>query len=225
MALADPLRSVASLQAACGRSLAASEQQERLIDALLTLAHSQRGLRARVPFDVGGLTRDVLESRRDDADRAGLTVRADLEPAPAAGDPRLAERLAANLVSNAIRHNVPGGWVSASTRVSAGRAVLTVANSGPAVPPAQVGRLFEPFQRLGEDRVSGPGGSGLGLSIVKAVAAAHDAWVHARARPGGGLEVEVHFPAAPSARAAAPPGVLPVPPGASSTAAIPAPIL
>ena len=220
VALADPQRSMASLQAACGRALAASEQQERLIDALLTLAHSQRGLRARVPFDVAGLTRDVLEARRDDAERAGLTVRADLGPAPTAGDPRLAERLAANLVSNAVRHNVPGGWVSASTRVAAGRAVLTVANSGPAVPPAQVGRLFEPFQRLGEDRVSGPGGSGLGLSIVKAVAAAHDAWVHARARPGGGLEVEVHFPVAPPA---AQPAALPAaPPAVPPTRATPA---
>jgi signal transduction histidine kinase len=77
--------------------------------------------------------------------------------------------------------------------------VLTVANSGPVVPPAQVGRLFEPFQRLGEDRVGSEGGSGLGLSIVKAVAAAHDAWVHARALPGGGLEVQVHFPAGAAA--------------------------
>jgi signal transduction histidine kinase len=199
VALADPQSSVASLQAACGRALAASEQQERLIDALLTLAHTQRGLRARVPIDVGRVTRDVVEARRDDADRAGLTVQADLGPAPSSGDPRLAERLAANLVGNAIQHNVPGGWVRASTRVTADRAVLTVANSGPDVPPAQVGRLFEPFQRLGEDRVAGPGGSGLGLSIVKAVAAAHDAWVHARALPGGGLEVRVHFPAAPPA--------------------------
>jgi signal transduction histidine kinase len=204
VALADPQSSVASLQAACGRALAASEQQERLIDALLTLAHTQRGLRARVPIDVGAVTRDVVEARRDDASRAGLTVQADLGPAPSSGDPRLAERLAANLVGNAIQHNVPGGWVSARTRVTADRAVLTVANSGPAVPPAQVGRLFEPFQRLGEDRVAGPGGSGLGLSIVKAVAAAHDAWVHARALPGGGLEVQVHFPAAPAASRAAP---------------------
>jgi signal transduction histidine kinase len=199
VALADPQPSVASLQAACGRALAASEQQERLIDALLTLARSQRGLRARVPIDVGAIARDVLEARRDDAERAGLTVRADLGAAPAAGDPRLAERLAANLVGNAIRHNVAGGWVSAGTAVRAGRAVLTVANSGPEVPPVQVGRLFEPFQRLGEDRVGSEGGSGLGLSIVKAVAAAHDAWVHARALPGGGLEVRVHFPAPPAA--------------------------
>jgi signal transduction histidine kinase len=153
---------------------------------------------------VGAVTRDVVEARRDDASRAGLTVQADLGPAPSSGDPRLAERLAANLVGNAIQHNIPGGWVSARTRVTADRAVLTVANSGPAVPPAQVGRLFEPFQRLGEDRVAGPGGSGLGLSIVKAVAAAHDAWVHARALPGGGLEVQVHFPAAPAASRAAP---------------------
>jgi signal transduction histidine kinase len=199
VALADPQPSVASLQAACGRALAASEQQERLIDALLTLARSQRGLRARVPIDVGAIARDVLEARRDDAERAGLTVRADLGAAPSAGDPRLAERLAANLIGNAIRHNVAGGWVSAGTAVRAGRAVLTVANSGPEVPPVQVGRLFEPFQRLGEDRVGSEGGSGLGLSIVKAVAAAHDAWVHARALPGGGLEVRVHFPAPPAA--------------------------
>jgi signal transduction histidine kinase len=194
VALADPQPSVASLQAACGRALAASDQQERLIDALLTLAHTQRGLRARVPIDVGAIARDVLEARRDDAEHAGLTVRADLGAAPSAGDPRLAERLAANLVGNAIRHNGPGGWVSASTGIRAGRAVLTVANSGPEVPPAQVGRLFEPFQRHGEDRVGSEGGSGLGLSIVKAVATAHDAWVHARALPGGGLEVRVHFP-------------------------------
>ncbi len=203
VALADPEPSVASLQAACGRALAASAQQERLIDALLTLAHTQRGLRARVPIDVGSICRDVLEARGDDASRAGLTVRADLGAAPAAGDARLAERLAANLVGNAIRHNVPGGWVSASTGIKAGRAVLTVANSGPEIPPAQVGRLFEPFQRLGEERVGSEGGTGLGLSIVKAVAAAHDAWVHARALPGGGLEVGVHFPPAPSVAAAA----------------------
>ncbi len=199
VALADPQPSIASLQAVCGRALAASEQQEGLIDALLTLAHTQRGLRARVAIDVAGITADVLQARRDEASGAGLEVRADLQAAPAAGDPRLAERLVANLVGNAIRHNVAGGWVSASTGIRAGRAVLTVANSGPAVPPAQVGRLFEPFQRLGEDRVGSQDGSGLGLSIVKAVAAAHDAWVHARALPGGGLEVQVHFPAAGAA--------------------------
>ena len=208
MALADPQPSVTSLQAACGRALAASEQQERLIDALLTLAHTQRGLRARVPIDVGAVP--ATWWRRAGRRRSG-GPHGSGRPGPGAGrrgDPRLAERLAANLVGNAIQHNVPGGWVSASTSVTADRAVLTVANSGPAVPPAQVGRLFEPFQRLGEDRVAAAAASGLGLSIVKAVAAAHDAWVHARALPGGGLEVQVHFPAVP---AALPPPARPLP--------------
>ena len=90
---------------------------------------------------------------------------------------------------------MPGGWVSASTGTTAGRAVLSVANSGPVIPPEEVDRLFDPFQRLGQDRTGGAAGSGLGLSIVKAVAAAHGAWVYAWALPGGGLEVQVHFPA------------------------------
>jgi hypothetical protein len=100
-------------------------------------------------------------------------------------------------VSNAISHNVPGGWVEIVTGVQAGRAVVSVANSGPMIPAAELGRLFEPFQRLGSDRAGGHDGLGLGLSIASAIISAHDAQRSAQALPGGGLEIQVHFPAIP----------------------------
>ena len=107
------------------------------------------------------------------------------------GDPDLLERLTANLVSNAIRHNVVDGRVDVATRTESRRAHLTVANTGPHVPPGELERLFEPFQRL----ASRDDGVGLGLAIVQAVADVHDATITARARINGGLEINVAFPA------------------------------
>ncbi len=101
----------------------------------------------------------------------------------------------ANLVGNALRHNVPGGWASIETETVGGRAVLRVSNSGPVIPPAEVDRLFQPFQRLGDERVRRrDGGHGLGLAIVRAIAVAHGAELTARARPEGGLDITVTFP-------------------------------
>ena len=199
VALADPERTVASLSHACRRVLAAGEQQERLIEALLTLARSQRGLGHREPVELADITGDAVRSRLAEAGRRGLTVHADLSPGVALGDGRLAERLAANLLDNALRHNTPGGWVRVRTGSRAGQAVLSVANSGPVIAPAQLGRLFEPFQRLGADRTGGHDGLGLGLSIVRAIADAHQARLRARALPAGGLDVEIRFPAIPAA--------------------------
>jgi signal transduction histidine kinase len=199
VALADPERTVASLSHACRRVLAAGEQQERLIEALLTLARSQRGLGRREPVELAAVTGDAVRSRLAEAGRRGLTVHADLSPAATLGDARLAERLAANLLDNALRHNTPGGWVRVRTENRAGHAVLSVANSGPVVAPAQLGRLFEPFQRLGADRTAGHDGLGLGLSIVRAIADAHQATLRARALPAGGLDIQIRFPAIPAA--------------------------
>jgi signal transduction histidine kinase len=126
--------------------------------------------------------------------RRQLHLQTTLDPTPALGDPRLAERLISNLVDNAIRHNLPAGWVQVQTSPRAGHAELAVANSGPAIPPSQVDRLLRPFQRLGADRTSHRQGHGLGLSIVAAVAAAHHANLRVDARPDGGLHVTVHFP-------------------------------
>ncbi|MFI6318524.1 sensor histidine kinase [Nonomuraea sp. NPDC050556] len=112
--------------------------------------------------------------------------------APTTGDPALVERLITNLLDNAMRYNVPGGRVEISTRIEAGKAVVAIANTGPVIPPEQVHRLFEPFQRL--DRTRADDHHGLGLSIVRAIAVAHDAPLSASARPQGGLAIEIHFP-------------------------------
>ena len=193
-ALDDPERTVASLDATCRRVLAASGQQERLIAALLTLAQAQRGLGQRDPIDLAAIVADALRSLEPEARSRGLRVSTSLERAPALGDTRLAERLAVNLIGNAVSHNVGGGWIEIATGMRAGRAVLSVANSGPLIDAADVGRLFEPFQRLAAGRASGHDGLGLGLSIVSAIASAHDAELNALALPGGGLEIQASFP-------------------------------
>ena len=196
VALAEPQPSVAALQNVCRRVLATGEQQERLIEALLTLARGQRGLDRREPVDLAAITGDVLLSRQPEAELRGLTVAATLRPAPALGDARLAERLAANLVDNAVRHNVAHGTIGVTTGTQAGHAVLSVWNTGPVIPRDQVGGLFQPFQRSAADRTGAGEGQGLGLSIVAAIAEAHGAWLQANALTGGGLVVQAGFPQA-----------------------------
>jgi signal transduction histidine kinase len=122
-----------------------------------------------------------------------------LRPAPVLGDPRLIERLAVNLLDNAVRHNTRDGTVHLTTDQQDGRAIISVTNTGPVIPPAEINRLFRPFERLATPRASNGngGGHGIGLSIVAAIADAHDATIAAHARPEGGLRVRVSFPCQP----------------------------
>jgi signal transduction histidine kinase len=193
VAMDDPDATVTSMQATGRRVLAAGEQQERLIDALLVLARSQYGLDRRTPFDLAALAGEVIEQVAADGT---VTVETLLLPTPTTGDAPLVRRLLANLVDNAVRHNVSGGWVTVRTRTQAGRSMLLVANSGPVIAPDQMGELFEPFRRLHGERTPRSDGLGLGLSIVAAIAAAHRAGVTARPLPDGGLVVEISFPLA-----------------------------
>jgi len=191
--LADPEASEQALRAALLRVRAAGQEQERLIDALLTLARSQRGLERREFVDLSAIVREWLPD-------SGCRVEARLEPAPVLGDAQLIERLVVNLTENAVRHNLPAGevgagWVSVWTGVdAAGRPGLRIENSGPLIPADQAAGLFQPFRRLGPDRVRKRDGLGLGMSIVAAVVAAHGGRVLARTRPTGGLVVEVGLP-------------------------------
>jgi signal transduction histidine kinase len=148
----------------------------------------------RERFDLAALARDAVAARRDEADRRGVRIGSTLAAAPVAGDPSLVESLVANLVDNAVRHNAPGGRVEVSTTATGSGGLVRVWNTGPVVPPGEIERLFQPFQRLGRDRTRRPDGHGLGLPIVRAIAGAHGAALSARARPEGGLDIEVAFP-------------------------------
>ncbi len=195
VALADPHADLSSLRAAHERVLASEQQLEELIEALLTLAGSERSLDRRQPVDLAAITESVLAGHRVEIDDRGLQLHATLDSARTEGNPQLVERLVANLVDNAIRHNAAGGRIEVTTTTSSGRAVLRVSNDGSSVPSDELERLRQPFQRLGVDRTNRGDGHGLGLSIVHAIADAHGAAISTRAKPDGGLQIEVSFPA------------------------------
>ena len=142
--------------------LAAGVHLDRLIDALLVLSRSQRGLDHREDVDLAAIAAQTLAT----VDTDHLTVEQTLQPAHTNGDPRLIERLITNLITNAVQHNRTGGRLGVSTRTAHQRPILTVTNTGPVIPPSDLERLFEPFQRLDGARTSTTDGLGLGLSIV-----------------------------------------------------------
>jgi signal transduction histidine kinase len=176
--------------------LVVNGRHERLIDGLLTMAGSENTVAGDSPLDLSVVAGHVLDQAAAEAAGRHLTIGLDLPAAPTTGDPVLVERLVQNLVENAIRHNHDGGELSVTTRGRDGEAELVVTNTGPVVPPYEVETIFEPFRRLGTDRVRSDRGSGLGLSIVRATTTAHGGTVTAAPRSGGGLTVTVRLPSA-----------------------------
>ena len=197
--LGDPRASTAELRTMGEIVREASVRADRLVDALLVLARSEgqsrTGLEQREPVDLAGLVPMAVAAVSAEATARSLTVDTRAAPAAVEGDPQLLERLVGNLVENAVRHNLDGGWVTVRTGTAPGSgAWLEVLNTGPPVPAGEVEQLFQPFRRGGTAR-TGSRGAGLGLSIVRAVAAAHGGAVSASARADGGLEVTVRLPA------------------------------
>lgn len=175
-------------------------RHERLITGLLLLADSENEVTEPHPVDLADVVEHVVAQSSVEADDAGVTLHTDADEAPTEGDAVLLERSVHNLVENGIRHNIDsGGWVRTSSRtdLEAGRVEVTVANTGPVVPPYEVPALFEPFRRLGSERLATAKGAGLGLSIVRSVARAHGGDVTAEPRDGGGLVVTVTLPHLP----------------------------
>jgi signal transduction histidine kinase len=186
----NPASTASELRGMAADIRAAVDHAEHLIAALLILARNERGLGVREQVDLATTVEDAL----DNASHGDRCVHLALEPALVEGDPVLAERLVANLIDNAVRYNVAAGDIWISTCTKAGVSRLTVANTGPTIDPADVERIFEPFQRL-SNRTSHDG-YGLGLAIVASIAAIHGGTAGARPRKEGGLVVIVTFPSA-----------------------------
>jgi signal transduction histidine kinase len=191
--LAKPGRTPAQLEGMAAEVRGAVDRAEALIEALLTLARSDRGTAAMEPVDLAILAEDALDAAGAAIRAGSLHVETALRPAPTHGDPVLLDRLVANLVDNAVQHNTPGGWIQVATGLQDGQAQLTVTNGGPAIGEDVAPQLFEPFRRLDGPGASVPG-TGLGLSIVRSVTTAHHGTVTACSRPAGGLDVSVLLP-------------------------------
>ncbi|MCF6522788.1 cell wall metabolism sensor histidine kinase WalK [Streptomyces sp. JJ36] len=175
--------------------LATNERSEQLVEGLLLLARSENEIVDRKPVDLAEVAGQAVDQARGEAQEKGVELRGVRQPAYVQGNGVLLERVALNLLQNAVRYNLPeDGWVSVSTRAEAGHAVLVVENTGPVVPAYEVDNLFEPFRRLRSERTGSDRGVGLGLSIVRSVVRAHGGAVSAEPREEGGLTVHVVLP-------------------------------
>jgi signal transduction histidine kinase len=189
VAMADPAAS-ADLCQVGSSLLLVNERSERLVDGLLLLARSDQQVSDRKPVDLADAARHALGQLAIEAAEADVKLRPRLAPAVVGGDPVLLERLVTNLVENAVRHNVAGGWVEVATTPGS----ITVTNTGEPIPPYDVDELFEPFRQRRGERTEGRRGAGLGLSIVRSIVTAHGGSVRAAARVEGGLVVRVELP-------------------------------
>jgi signal transduction histidine kinase len=192
--LSDPHAPV-ELQQLGKTLLATNERSEQLVEGLLLLARSDNQIVERKPVDLAEVASQAIDQVHAEAGAKGVEIRGERRPTVVQGNGVLLERIALNLVQNAVRYNVPeDGWVQVDTEVQHGQAVLVVSNTGPVVPAYEIDNLFEPFRRLRTERTGSDKGVGLGLSIVRSVARAHGGHIVARPREGGGLVMRVTLP-------------------------------
>ncbi|MCG8964885.1 MULTISPECIES: sensor histidine kinase [Streptomyces] len=192
--LSDPNAPV-ELQQLGKTLLATNERSEQLVEGLLLLARSDNQIVERKPVDLAEVAGQAIDQVHAEAEAKGVRIKGDREPAVVQGNGVLLERIALNLVQNAVRYNLAEqGWVEVTTAVENGQAVLVVTNTGPVVPAYEIDNLFEPFRRLRTERTGSDKGVGLGLSIARSVARAHGGHIYAQPREGGGLVMRVTLP-------------------------------
>jgi signal transduction histidine kinase len=194
--LAKPNRSKEQVEVMAATVRRSVDNAEQLIDALLALAVSERDPTDVQLVDLATVVEDALDDAGASIQRRRIRVTAGLDEVQVCGDPTLLERLASNLVENAVRHNFDGGWIDVRTRTSEDSAYLEISNSGQHIDSHLTELLFEPFRRVGER--TDAKGVGLGLAIARAIVTAHHGAVSARSRAEGGLTLSVKFPRANS---------------------------
>jgi signal transduction histidine kinase len=197
--LSDPDADIADLRRMGVVVSGAADRAQRLVTSLLTLARLQAvqsgALEVHEPVDLSELAQRSIDAVATEAATKGIKIETELEPALTMGDPGLLERLIGNLVENAIRHNLPDGWLRVTTRSGGDRVFLHVSNGGAVIAQADVDALFQPFRRGGRSRTA-TRGAGLGLAIVRLIVEAHQGKLQAVAPPFGGLALRIELRAA-----------------------------
>jgi hypothetical protein len=196
VALSDPDLGREEIDGMAAAVRDALDRSEGLIDSLLVLARSEAPIEAQTT-DLAAAAQEAVDLHAAAADGRGLGVELALQPAPVLGDPKLLATMLDNLIDNAVRHNVEGGWFTVATTANGETSRLRVTNSGAILSQDDADHLFDRFFRADHSRSRRTGGFGLGLSIAQAVAEAHRGAVRATARPDGGLEVEATLPSPP----------------------------
>jgi len=192
--LSDPHADLAELRRMAIVVRDATERAGQLVGALLLLARTDgAGLAVREPVDLAAVVASAWRAVRGEADQHGIRADFQCPHAHVRGDPALLERIAGNLLENAVRHNTERGWIDVLTQPGGTWSTLRVRSSGALVDPASADKLFEPFRRAGVARTA-RSGAGLGLSIVRAAVEAHGGVVTAEPVVGGGLSVTVRLP-------------------------------
>ena len=168
----------------------AADRTEALLDSLLALARAESSMREREVIDLADLTGDVVSEWVERADASRIEIDLSLRTAVVRGDRFLLQRLVANLVDNAIKHNRYGGWLQVAVHSDAQEALLTVINTGETLTASQIEEIAKPFQRADGRRP----GYGLGTTVVESVVKAHGGTFRLEARENGGLSVTVRLP-------------------------------
>ena len=212
VALAKPEPAPPQTVALAGRLRTELDRIEGLLEAFLVLARAQhRSMPGQAVLPLDYIVGSALADQEAAIRAMDLTVQDTSSQGGAwvAGSQALLSRMVENVIDNAVCHNAPGGWIAITTWARDGGAQLIVENGGQVLDQQQVAELSQPFRRLGADRIGTDKGSGLGLSIVAAIAEAHGGMLDLRARPGGGLRVCVDLPAAAATTSAAVPAGAP----------------
>jgi signal transduction histidine kinase len=180
------------------------DQADLLLESFLTLARAQhRQLGEQRSMSLARVAAEALASQSEAIAARQIALETAIDPAVVTGSYILLRRMVDNVIENAVRHNQLNGFITVACDMDYDRARLVVESGGPVLDPAAVAQLAQPFTRLGADRTELQNGHGLGLSIVAAVAAAHGGDMDLRARPEGGLRVQISLPAANAAGVAA----------------------